>query len=152
MVERRGETDWGGDVAVWAPIRGWKDDGWWWRRNAENFNWLNFLEDRVVDRAGRLLGDFRWRRSCAATVDVSIGRWRGEDGRCGEFVKTLQPGVGRCGAIVGVWIGVRGRLAGRGNFSPGPMVTCGYVMVGRGIGGGWAALIDGGTITRRMAG
>ena len=66
----------GVDVVVWAPMGGLKDDGWWWRRSAGNLNWLNLLEDRVVDRARRLLGDFRWRGSCADTVDVNIGRWR----------------------------------------------------------------------------
>ena len=41
----------GVDVVVWAPMGGWKDGGWWGWRGAENFSWLNLLEDRVADRA-----------------------------------------------------------------------------------------------------
>ena len=54
-------------------------------------------------------------------------------GVVGCLVQILQPGVGRCGAIFGVWIGMRGRLTGRGSFSPGFVVTSWFVRVGIGM-------------------
>jgi hypothetical protein len=91
-----------------------------------------------------LLGDFRWRGSCAATVDVSIGRWRGEEGRCGGWV--CEDSTTQCRALRGdrrgvdwgAWtVGREGKLFA---WTYGDMRVCnGGDWYGRRLGGsyGW---------------